>query len=180
MRRFSQSLRRGGVVLGLLAGAGGAVAVAQEDLSFSIARGQFNLRITEDTVTGPSFQVSRLPGELRGRVTDLPVTLRLADGEVKGNIGSSLVNLDVKKEGGVLEAKGGFWSRPVTLKLSPDELNVYVHDCTYRLKAREQGRVYEGKRSCDRSFTPPTVITLPVGFYAASPEEQASLLLLAL
>ncbi|NOK32904.1 hypothetical protein HMI49_06795, partial [Corallococcus exercitus] len=163
------------------AGVGGAVASSEQDqLSFNIARTQFNLRMTADNVTGPEFQVSRLPGELRGRVADLPVTLRLEDEKVKGNIGSSVVNLDVKKDGEAVKAKGGFQGRPVTLTLSPQELTVYVRDCTYRLKAKEAGRVYEGQRSCDRALTPPTEIKLPDAFLAASPAEQASLLLLAL
>nr|WP_244221807.1 hypothetical protein [Corallococcus exercitus] len=165
----------------MLAGVGGAVASSEQDqLSFNIARTQFNLRMTADNVTGPEFQVSRLPGELRGRVADLPVTLRLEDEKVKGNIGSSVVNLDVKKDGEAVKAKGGFQGRPVTLTLSPQELTVYVRDCTYRLKAKEAGRVYEGQRSCDRALTPPTEIKLPDAFLAASPTEQASLLLLAL
>ncbi|AFE07664.1 hypothetical protein COCOR_07658 [Corallococcus coralloides DSM 2259] len=181
MKRNSQSLRRGVGVLAVLAGVGGAWASsAQDQIGFSVARTQFNLRITPDNVTGPEFQVSRLPGELRGRVADAPVTLKLEDEKVKGNIGTAVVNLDVKKDGDAVKAKGGFYGRPVNLTLSPQELTVYVRDCTYRLKAKEEGRTYEGKRSCDRSFMPPTVITLPDAFLAASPAEQASLLLLAL
>ncbi|MBN8230593.1 hypothetical protein JYK02_24060 [Corallococcus macrosporus] len=181
MKRNSQSLRRGVGVLAVLAGVGGAFAgSAQDQIALSVARTQFNLRMTPDNVTGPEFQVSRLPGELRGRVADVPVALKLEDETVKGNIGSSVVNLDVKKEGDTVKAKGGFQGRPVTLSLSPQELTIYVRDCTYRLKAKEPGRVYEGQRSCDRAFTPPTVITLPDAFLAASPAEQASVLLLAL
>lgn len=181
MKRYSQSLRWGMGVLTVLAGVGGALAGSEQDqLSFSVARTQFNLRMTPDDVTGPSFQVSRLPNELRGRVADAPVNLKLEEEKVKGNIGSSVVNLDVKKEGDALKAKGGFYGRPVNLTLSPQELTVYVNDCTYRLKAREPGRIYEGKRSCDRASTPPTQITLPDAFMNATPAEQASLLLLAL
>ena len=181
MKRNSQSLRRSVGVLAVLAGVGGAWAASEHDqMAFSVARTQFNLRITPDTVTGPEFQVSRLPGELRGRVADVPVALKLEDEKVKGNIGTTVVNLDVKKEGDAVKAKGGFHGRPVNLTLSPQELTVYVRDCTYRLKAKEEGRTYEGKRSCDRAATPPTQITLPDAFIAATPAEQASLLLLAL
>ncbi|WP_375755199.1 hypothetical protein [Corallococcus exercitus] len=181
MKRYGQSLRRGVGVLAVLAGAGGAFAGSEQDqLSFNIARTQFNLRMTADNVTGQAFQVSRVPGELRGRVADVPVALKLEDEKVKGNIGSSVVNLDVKKDGDAVKAKGGFGGRPVTLTLSPQELTVYVRDCTYRLKAKEPGRIYEGPRSCDRALTPPTEIRLPDAFLAASPAEQASVLLLAL
>ncbi|WP_223639612.1 hypothetical protein [Corallococcus sp. EGB] len=181
MKRYSQTLRRGVGVLTVLAGVGGALAGSEQDqLAFSVARTQFNLRMTPDDVTGPSFQVSRLPNELRGRVADSPVQLRLGDEKVTGNIGTSVVNLDVKKEGDALKAKGGFHGRPANLTLSPQELTVYVHDCTYRLKAKEPGRTYEGPRSCDRASTPPTQITLPDAFINAPPTEQASLLLLAL
>ncbi|MFB1484839.1 hypothetical protein [Corallococcus sp. RDP092CA] len=180
MKRYSQSLRWGGL-LAVLAGVGGAWAGAEQDqLSFNVARTQFNLRMTPDNVTGPAFQVSRLPGELRGRVADAPVALSLGDEKVRGNIGASVVNLDVKKEGDALKAKGGFHGRPANLTLSPRELTVYVRDCTYRLKAKEPGRTYEGPRSCDRASSPPTEITLPDAFLAAPPTEQASLLLLAL
>ncbi|NBD09843.1 MULTISPECIES: hypothetical protein [Corallococcus] len=181
MKRLSQSLRRGVGVLGVLVAVGGAVAASDQDqLSFRIARQQFNLRMTPDNVTGQEFQVSRTPGELRGRVADATVALKLEDQKVKGNIGPSVVNLDVTKEGDALKAKGGFGGRPASLTLSPEELTVYVRDCTYRLKAKEPGRTYEGPRSCDRSLTPPTQVTLPDTFLAASPTEQASLLLLAL
>ncbi|GMU07435.1 hypothetical protein [Corallococcus caeni] len=181
MNRYGQSLRRGVGVLAVLAGVGGAFAGSEQDeVSFNIARTQFNLRMTADNVTGQAFQVSRTPGELRGRVADVPVALRLEDEKVKGKLGSSVVNLDVKKDGDAVKAKGGFGGRPVTLTLSPREMTVYVHDCTYRLKAKEPGRTYEGPRSCDPSLTPPTEIKLPDAFLAASPEEQASLLLLAL
>ena len=77
-------------------------------------------------------------------------------------------------------AKGGFGGRPVDLKLSPDEMKVYVRDCTYRLKAQEAGRSYMGKRSCDVASTPPSEVWLPDEFLAASPEEKAVILLLAL
>ncbi|WP_233595339.1 MULTISPECIES: hypothetical protein [Corallococcus] len=168
-------------VLGVLAGLGAAVAAEpREALSVRLPLAGYDLLITEDNVTGQAFQLSRLPGMLRGRVADIPVVLQLKDQQVKGNIGSSLVNLEVKKEGEVLKAKGGFWGRPVTLTLSPQEMTVYVNDCTYRLKATEPGRSYEGRRSCDSSLRPPSVVTLPDAFLAASPEEQASLLLLAL
>ncbi|MCY1032891.1 hypothetical protein OV207_15580 [Corallococcus sp. BB11-1] len=156
------------------------MAAPASALSFRISQFQFNLLMTQDNVTGPAFQVSRLPGQLRGRVADAPVSLKLGAQQVKGNIGASVVNLDVTKEGDVLKAKGGFRSRPVTLTLSPQELTMYVSDCTYRLKATEPGRTYEGRRSCDRALTPPTEISLPGAFFAASPEEQAALLLLAL
>ncbi|CAM3690720.1 hypothetical protein G4177_19340 [Corallococcus sp. ZKHCc1 1396] len=184
MKRGAGSLRRGVLVLGVLAGLaglGGAVAAEpREAISVRLPMAGYDLLMREGDVTGLAFQLSRLPGELRGRVGDVTVALQLKDGQVKGTLGSSPVNLDVKKEGDVLNAKGGFWGRPVTLKLSPQELTVYVRDCTYRLKATEPGRTYEGRRSCDASLRPPSVVSLPDMFLAASPEEQASLLLLAL
>jgi hypothetical protein len=182
MKRYSQSLRRSVAVLAMLAAAGGAVAASPDvdQLSFRIARQQFNLRMTPEHVTGIEYQVDRVPGALRGRVAGETVSLTLEDQKVKGNLGTSVVNLEVKKEGDVLNAKGGFGGRPVTLSLSPQELTIYRRDCTYRLKAKEPGRSYEGKRSCDRSLVPPTEITLPEEFLSARPEEQAALLLLAL
>ncbi|MCY1040492.1 hypothetical protein OV208_04085 [Corallococcus sp. bb12-1] len=145
-----------------------------------LPRASYDLLMTEDNVTGQAFQLSRMPGALRGRVGETPVSLQLKDQQVKGNIGTSVANLEVKKEGEVVKAKGGFGGRPVTLTLSPQELTVYVNDCTYRLKATEQRKVYEGRRSCDGSLMPPSVVSLPDTFLVASPEEQVSLLLLAL
>ncbi|RYZ41830.1 MAG: hypothetical protein EOO71_10370 [Myxococcaceae bacterium] len=181
MKRQGQSLRRGVMVLGLLAGLGGAMAAEpREAISVRLPLAGYDLLMTEDNVTGQAFQLSRLPGALRGRVGEAPVTLEFKDQKVKGTIGTSLVNLEVKKEGDVVKAKGGFGGRPVTLTLSPREMTVYVNDCTYRLKATEPGKTYEGRRSCDSSLRPPSVVSLPDTFLAASPEEQASLLLLAL
>ncbi|WP_375755200.1 hypothetical protein [Corallococcus exercitus] len=181
MKRDIRSWWRGAVLVGVLAGAGVAVAeLPPEPLPPRTSRFLADLLISEDDVTGSSVQLSRLPGELRGRVYGSFVSLRLEDARVKGNIGQSLVNLDVKKEDGVLKAQGGFWGRPVTLSWSPRELTVYVRDCTYRLHALLPGRIYEGPRSCDSRLQPPMTLTLPDLFLSASPEEQASLLLLTL
>jgi hypothetical protein len=99
---------------------------------------------------------------------------------VQGTLGAQHVNLKVSKEGETVKAEGGFGNSPVELRLSPEELHVYVNNCTYRLKAKTAGRAYEGRRSCDRAFIPPSEVTLPDEFLAASPAEQATLLLLSL
>jgi hypothetical protein len=182
MKRYSQSLRRAVGVVAVLAAAGGAVAASSDvdKISFRVVRAQFNLTMSPQHVTGPEYQVDRVPNALRGRVAGTDVQLSLEDQKVKGTLGTLPVNLDVKKEGDVVTAKGGFWGRPVTVSYSPKELTIYVRDCTYRLKAKELGRSYEGRRSCDRAFTPPAEISLPDEFLTARPEEQVSLLLLAL
>ena len=181
MKRFLMPLRQGVLVLGVLLGAGGAVSAPREDaINLRIARQQYNLIMTPEAVTGADFQVSRAPGAMRGRTHLGIFELELKAGEVKGALGGSPVSLKVTKEGDSLVAKGGFGGRPVDLKLSPSELKVYVRDCTYRLNAQEEGRAYMGKRSCDRVATPPTEVWLPDEFLAATPEEKAVILLLAL
>jgi hypothetical protein len=180
MKRFLTPLRRGVLVMGVLLGVGALSAPRRDAINLRIAFQQYNLVMTPQEVTGADFQVSRTPGELKGRSLRGNFTLELKEGEVKGALGGSPVNLTVKKEGDAIVAKGGFGGRPVNLKLSPDEMEVYVRDCTYRLKAQEAGRAYMGKRSCDRATTPPSEVWLPDEFLAASPEEKAALLLLAL
>ncbi|NMO18215.1 hypothetical protein HPC49_18285 [Pyxidicoccus fallax] len=181
MKRFLMPLRRGVLVVGVLLGAGAAVSAPREDaINLRIARQQYNLVMTPEAVTGADFQISRSPGELRGRTYLGNFTLEVKDGQVKGALGGAAVNLKVSKEGDAIIAKGGFGGRPVNFKLNPSELEVYVRDCTYRLKAQEPQRYYVGKRSCDVSATPPSEVWLPDEFQAASPEEKAVILLLAL
>lgn len=181
MKRFLMPLRRGVLVMGLLLGAGVAVSAPRQDaINLRIAREQYNLIMSAGEVTGQDFQITREPGVLRGRTYLGVVALTLKDGEVKGTLGNSQVNLKVTKEGDAIVAKGGFGGRPADFKLSPTELKVYIRDCTYRLKAQDEGRKYMGKRSCDVASTPPSEIWLPDEFMAASPEEKAALLLLAL
>jgi hypothetical protein len=181
MKRFLMPLRRGVVVMGLLMGAGVAVSAPRQDaINLRIARQQYNLVMTPGEVTGADFQLTRAPGELRGRTYLGTVALEVKPGEVTGALGGAAVNLKVSKEGDSLVAKGGFGGRPVNLKLNASEMQVYVRDCTYRLKAQEDGRFYVGKRSCDVAATPPSEVWLPDEFKAASPEEQAVILLLAL
>ncbi|MCP3136577.1 hypothetical protein [Pyxidicoccus xibeiensis] len=182
MKRFLMPLRRGVLVAGVLLGVGAAVSAPRREdaINLRIAREQFNLVMTPEAVTGADFQVSRAPGELRGRTYLGSFNLALKPGEVTGALGGASVNLKVTKEGDALVAKGGFGGRPVDLKLSPGELKVYVRDCTYRLKAQEDSRFYVGKRSCDVASTPPSEVWLPDEFQAASAEEKAVILLLAL
>lgn len=181
MKRFLKPLRRGLLVAGMLLGAGAAVSAPREDaLSLKIAYQQFTLVMTPAEVTGADFQITRSPGELRGRAFVGNFTLALKDGEVKGSIGPAAVNLKVKKEGDAIVAKGGFGGRPVTYKRSPSELEVYVRDCTYRLKAQEPNRFYTGKRSCDLKTVPESEVWLPDEFLSARPEEQVAILLLSL
>lgn len=180
MKRFLMPLRRGVLVVGVLLGAGAVSAPRQDAINLRIARQQYNLVMTTEEVTGADFQITRAPGELRGRSFLGSFNLTLKEGEVKGQLGSAAVNLTVKKEGDAIVAKGGFGGRPVDFKLAPDELKVYVRDCTYRLKAQDTGRFYVGKRSCDVASTPPSEVWLPDEFLAASPEEKVSILLLAL
>ncbi|WP_164001144.1 hypothetical protein [Pyxidicoccus caerfyrddinensis] len=181
MKRFLMPLRRGVLVVGMLLGAGVAVSAPRQDaINLRIAREQFNLVMTPGEVTGMDFQLTRGPGELRGRTYLGTVTLEVKDGQVKGVLGGATVNLKVAKDGDAIVAKGGFGGRPVDLKLSPNEMKVYVRDCTYRLKAQEDGRFYVGRRSCDVASTPPSEVWLPDEFMAASPEEKAAILLLAL
>jgi hypothetical protein len=180
MKRILTPLRRGMLVVGVLLGMGAMSAPRQDAIYLRIIRQQYNLVMTPEAVTGADFQASRTPGELRGRTFRGNFTLSLKQGEVKGMLGGALVNLTVKKEGDAIVAEGGFGGRPVNLKLSPSELTLYARDCTYRLKAQEEGRFYVGKRSCDRAATPPSEVGLPDEFLAASPEEQAALLFLAL
>ncbi|HZI13975.1 MAG TPA: hypothetical protein VE153_26640 [Myxococcus sp.] len=180
MKRILTPLRRGMLVVGVLLGVGALSAPRQDAINLRIARQQYNLVMTPGEVTGADFQVSRTPGELRGRTYLGNFTLSLKEGEVKGALGGASVNLTVKKEGDTIVAKGGFGGRPVDVKLSPSEMTVYVRDCTYRLKAKEEGRFYVGKRSCDVAATPPSEVWLPDEFLSASAEEKATLLLLAL
>jgi hypothetical protein len=181
MKRFLMPLRRGVLVVGMLLGAGVAVSAPRQDaINLRIAREQYNLVITPGEVTGQDFQLTRAPGELRGRTYLGTVAVQLKDGEARGALGGATVNLKVTKEGDAIVAKGGFGGRPVNLKLSPSEMTVYVRDCTYRLKAQEDGRFYVGKRSCDIASTPPSEVWLPDEFHAATPEEKAVILLLAL
>ncbi|MBZ4419678.1 hypothetical protein [Myxococcus sp. RHSTA-1-4] len=181
MKRFLMPLRRGVLVMGVLLGAGAAVSAPRQDaINLRIARQQYNLVMTPESVTGADFQISRSPGELRGQTYLGTFTLELKNGQVKGALGGAVVNLKVSKDGDAIVAKGGFGGRPVDLKLSPSELKVYVRDCTYRLKAEEPHRYYTGRRSCDVASTPPAEVWLPDEFHAASPEEQAVILLLAL
>ncbi|QSQ21018.1 hypothetical protein JY651_38355 [Pyxidicoccus parkwayensis] len=181
MKRFLMPLRRGVLVMGMLLGAGVAVSAPRQDaINLRIAREQYNLVMTAGEVTGQDFQITRSPGELRGRTYLGVVALGLKPGAVTGTLGNAQVNLKVSKEGDALVAKGGFGGRPVDLKLSPSEMKIYVRDCTYRLKAQDEGRKYMGKRSCDVASTPPSEIWLPDEFLAASDEEKVALLLLAL
>lgn len=181
MKRFLMPLRRGVLVVGVLLGAGVAVSAPREDaINLRIAFRQYNLVMTPEAVTGADFQISRSPGALRGRTHVGIFDLELKEGEVKGALGGSPVSLKVSKEGDALVAKGGFGGRPVSLKLSAQELEVYVRDCTYRLKSQEEGRFYVGRRSCDRVATPQSEVWLPDEFQAATPEEKAAILLLAL
>jgi len=181
MKRFLRPLRRGVLGVGVLLGAGFAVAAPRQDaINLRIARSQFNLVMTPGEVTGMDFQLSRAPGELRGRTYLGVVALEVKEGEVKGSLGGASVNLKVSREGDAIVARGGFGGRPADLKLSPGEMKVYVRDCTYRLKAQDDGRFYVGKRSCDLASTPPSEVWLPDEFMAATPEEKAVILLLAL
>ena len=181
MKHFLKPLRRGVLVVGMLLGAGAAVSAPRQDaINLRIVRQQYNLVMTPTEVTGADFQISRAPGALRGRTFLGSFDMALKEGEVTGALAGAAVNLKVSKEGDAIVAKGGFGGRPVNLKLSPGEMNVYVRDCTYRLKAQEDGRFYVGKRSCDRVATPPAEVWLPDEFLAASPEEKAVILLLAL
>ncbi|NTX05513.1 hypothetical protein HUA74_28515 [Myxococcus sp. CA051A] len=181
MKRFLSPLRRGVLVAAVVLGAGAAVSAPKQDaINLRIAREQYNLVMTADEVTGQDFQVARTPGGLRGRTYLGVVDVKLKDGEVRGSLGSALVNLKVKRDGDTLEAEGGFGGRPASVKLTPDEMKIYIRDCTYRLKAREPGRSYAGKRSCDMATVPESEVWLPDEFLAASPEEKVTLLLLAL
>lgn len=181
MKRFLMPLRRGVLVVGVLLGAGAAVSAPRNDaINLRIAFKQYNLVMSPGEVTGADFQLTRTPGELRGRTYLGIFTLEVKEGQVKGALSGATVNLKVSKEGDTIVAKGGFGGRPVNLKLSPSEMNVYVRDCTYRLKAQEDGRFYVGRRSCDLAATPPTEVWLPDEFQAATPEEKVAILLLAL
>jgi hypothetical protein len=181
MKRFLKPLRQGVLVVGMLLGAGVAVSAPRQDaINLRIARAQYNLVMTPGEVTGADFQISRTPGELRGRTYLGTFNMALKEGEVRGALAGAAVNLKVSKEGDAIVAKGGFGGRPVDLKLSPSEMKVYVRDCTYNLKAQEDGRFYVGKRSCDRVATPPSEVWLPDEFQAATAEEKAVILLLAL
>ncbi|WP_342378054.1 hypothetical protein NVS55_01820 [Myxococcus stipitatus] len=172
---------RGVLAAAVLLGAGAAVSEPKQDaINLRIAREQYNLRMTPDSVTGQDFQVSRLKNGLRGRTWTGVVDVTFKNGTVKGALAGAVVNLDVRREGDTLVAEGGFGGRPANVKMTPDEVTVYVRDCTYRLKAREPGRSYAGKRSCDTSLVPESELWLPDEFLAASPEEKATLLLLAL
>jgi len=181
MKRYSRSLRAGVVAMGILLGAGGALAAPRQDaIALRIARQQYNLVMTDDAVTGQDFQVTRSPDALRGRTPLGVVDLQLKPGEVTGLLGAAMVNLKVKREGDTLVADGAFGGRPGRVRFSPDSLELYLRDCTYRLKEKEPGRSYAGRRSCDRASVPESEIFLPDEFLAASPEEQAALLLLAI
>ncbi|MFP2910437.1 hypothetical protein ACLESD_36445 [Pyxidicoccus sp. 3LFB2] len=181
MKRFLMPLRGSVLVVGMLLGAGAAVSAPRTDaINLRIARQQYNLVMTPGEVTGADFQLSRAPGELRGRTYLGAVALAVKPGEVTGSLGGAAVSLKVSKDGEAIVAKGGFGGRPVDLKLSANELKVYVRDCTYRLKAQEDGRFYVGKRSCDLASTPVSEVWLPDEFQAATDEEKAVILLLAL
>ncbi|MCP3099060.1 hypothetical protein LZ198_09280 [Myxococcus sp. K15C18031901] len=181
MKRLLMPLRRGVLMVGILMGTGVAVSAPRQDaIALRIARQQYNLVMTGDEVTGQDFQVSRTPGALRGRNHVGVVDLQLKKGDVSGTLAGSMVNLKVTQEGDTLSAKGGFGGRPATVKMSPDYLEIYLRNCTYRLNAREPGRSYAGRRSCDRASVPESEIWLPDEFLAASPEERAALLLLAI
>lgn len=172
---------KGVLAAAVLLGAGGAMSEPKQDaINLRVARQQYNLVMTADNVTGQDFQVSRLRDGLRGRTWLGVVDVTFKDGAVRGALGNAPVNLTVKREGDTLEAEGGFGGRPANVKMTPDEVTVYVRDCTYRLKAREPGRSYAGKRSCDPALVPETELWLPDEFLAATPEEKAMLLLLAL
>ncbi|MBU8895717.1 hypothetical protein DRW03_20510 [Corallococcus sp. H22C18031201] len=181
MKRVMRPLRRGVGILGVLVGAGVALAASRPDaIGLHIARESWNLVLTQDAISGPEFQLARKPGVLRGRTVLGDVHLTLTDTTVTGVVGVQTVNLKVKREGAALVAEGGFAGRPAELRLSPDGLRVYVRDCTYTLKAKEAGRVYEGRRSCDSLTVPESEISLPEEFLAAPIAEQAAVLLLAL
>lgn len=181
MKRMLMPLRRSVLVLGVVLGAGVAMAERKQDaINMKIAYQSFNLEMTPEAVTGADFQVARSPGMLKGRGLKGNFALTLKDGAVEGAVGGAPVNLTVTKEGDAIVAKGGFGGRPVNLKLSPSELTIYVRDCTYRLKAENTNRFYTGRRSCDRAMTPASEIWLPDEFLAASPEEKAAILFLAL
>ncbi|NVJ26413.1 MULTISPECIES: hypothetical protein [Myxococcus] len=181
MKRFLSPLRRGVLAVAIVLGAGVAVSAPKDDaINLRIARQQYNLVMTSENVTGQDFQLARTANGLRGQTYLGVVDVKFKEGEVKGSLGSALVNLKVKRDGDTVEAEGGFGGRPATVKLSKDELKIYIRDCTYRLKAREPGRSYAGKRSCDTSLVPESEIWLPDEFLAASPEEKVALLLLAL
>ncbi|MFP2963475.1 hypothetical protein ACLEPN_38475 [Myxococcus sp. 1LA] len=181
MKRMLMPLRRSVLVLGVVLGAGVAMAAPKQDaINLKIAFQSFNLEMTPEAVTGADFQVARSPGLLKGRSLRGDFTLTLKDGQVEGALGGAPVNLKVTKEGDAIVAKGGFGGRPVNLKLSPSELTLYVRDCTYRLKAEQSNRFYTGRRSCDRAMTPGSEVWLPDEFLAASPEEKAAILFLAL
>ncbi|WP_426756425.1 hypothetical protein [Myxococcus sp. Y35] len=181
MKRVLMPLRRSVLVMGVLLGAGAAVAEPKQDaINLKIAFQSFNLEMTPQSVTGADFQMARSPGMLKGRALRGDFTLTLKDGLVEGALGGAPVNVKVTREGDAIVAKGGFGGRPVNLKLSPSELTVYVRDCTYRLKAEDSNRFYTGRRSCDRAMTPGSEVWLPDEFLAASPEEKVAILFLAL
>lgn len=162
------------VALGLLAG---STAVAQQPTQYLALRTPANaltVRITDDGLSSPQFQLGVDDEGLRGRAFGLPVNISLGDGKIGGIYGRGPVNLNVKQEGDTLEARGMFGGQLTHFKIGPKGLSGNVGRCSYQLTASREDR-YQGWRSCGQGLETPVILSIPPAV-AASDERLMAVL----
>ena len=148
------------VTLGLLAG---STALAQQPTQYLDLRTPANaltVRVTDDGLSSPQFQLGVDDAGLRGRAFGLPVNISLGEGKIGGIYGRGPVNLKVKEEGDTLEARGTFGGQLTNFKIGPKALTGTVGRCSYQLTA-SQGDRYQGYRSCGYGLETPVILSIP-------------------
>ena len=148
------------VILGLLAGSTALAQQPTQYLGLRTPANDFTVRVTEDGLSSPQFQLGLDEEGLRGRAFGYPVNISLEDGQVGGIYGAGPVNLKVKKEGDALEARGTFGGQLTNFKVGPQGLTGTVGRCSYQLKA-SQGDRYQGWRSCGYGLETPVILSIP-------------------
>ncbi len=149
-----------------------------EDFVLRTGRGRVvGAQITESHITGGDVSLGRYatPDDhaVRGSALGYIVNLDIEGDRVNGLIGSTPVDLTVRREGGALHARGlvrGFVS---DFRLSEGRLVGTVGRCSYDLT--HTGTAYEGTRSC-RSPLEIVWLKLPLAFQSWSPAEQGAAL----
>jgi hypothetical protein len=122
----------------------------EQFLRVQTAKRDVSVRISPESAVGPSVQLVRDSGAVRGRAAGQSVYLRIEKGmgELDGLVGSQPAWISsASQKGSSLRLEGTFGGGTLKLGVSEKELSGTVGPCTYDLDFKDEA--YQGVRVCD-------------------------------